>query len=348
MGAFLATRVEAFGSLALRSSSLHTVDVYITVDTEVWPRTSRWTESDLAADIEQDVYGRSASGEVGVVYQMDVLESFGLRAVFFLESLFASAAGPEHLSRLVDVIQKRGHEVQLHVHSEWLQLGAASVLPNKTGKNLKNFSLDEQTLLIGTGLRNLRESGANDVCAFRAGNCGANFDTLRALARLDIPCDSSYNAFYLRSECGLRTDRQLVQPTVLEGIHEFPIACFRDWPGHYRHAQIGACSTAEMQWALLAAHRGGWQSFVILSHSFELLKGRHTRRGASPDGRVIQRFAELCQFLAENRSRFRSAVFSERRSWPRPEALPESSKPLRSNIARTGWRYVEQLSRKLT
>ena len=326
---------------------MHTVDVYITIDTEVWPRNNRWTQSDLAADLEQDVYGRSESGEVGILYQMDVLESFGLRAVFFVESLFASAAGPEHLSRLVEIIQKRGHEVQLHVHSEWLQLGAGSVLPNKTGKHLKNFSLDDQTLLIGTALRNLRNSGANDVCAFRAGNCGANFDTLRALARLGIPCDSSYNAFYLRSQCGLRTERLLVQPSILEGIHEFPIACFRDWPGHYRHAQIGACSTAEMQSALLGAHRGCWQSFVILSHSFELLKGRHTRRGANPDGRVIRRFEELCQFLGENRHRFRTAVFSEPDFWPKAAAPPESM-PLRSNMARTGWRYVEQLSRRLT
>jgi hypothetical protein len=326
---------------------LHTVDVYITIDTEVWPRNSKWTESDLAADLEQDVYGRFENGEVGILYQMDVLESFGLRAVFFVESLFASAAGPEDLSRLVDVIQKRGHEVQLHVHSEWLQLGAGSVLPNKTGKNLKNFSLDDQTLLIETALRNLRKSGANDVCAFRAGNCGANFDTLRALARLAIPCDSSYNPFYLRSQCDLRTERLLVQPSILEGIHEFPIACFQDWPGHYRHAQIGACSAAEMQWALLGAHRGGWQSFVILSHSFELLKGRHVHRGASPDVKVVQRFTQLCQFLGENRHRFRSAVFSERHSWPKAAARPETM-PLRSNMARTGWRYVEQLSRKLS
>jgi hypothetical protein len=146
----------------------------------------------------------------------------------------------------------------------------------------------------------------------------------------------------------LRTERLLVQPSVLEGVHEFPIAFFRDWPGHYRHAQIGACSTAEMQSALLGAHRRGWRSFVILSHSFELLKGRRTRLRVGPDRLVIRRFVELCRFLGENRTRFRSAVFSEQRSWLKPLAVPESSVPLHSNMARTGWRYVEQLSRKLT
>src|SRR4029434_8141217 len=43
--------------------SMCMLDVYITVDTEVWPRTLAWSESDLAADFEQDVYGRTDSGE---------------------------------------------------------------------------------------------------------------------------------------------------------------------------------------------------------------------------------------------------------------------------------------------
>jgi len=324
------------------------MDVYITVDTEVWPR-ARAGRSDLAVDLSEDVYGVTQDGEFGIGFQMDVLESHGLRGVFFVESLFASAVGTGPLSRIVQSIQHRGHEVQLHIHPEWLSLGAGSLLSERRGKNLKDYSLAAQTLLIRQGLENLIASGAARIGAFRAGNCAANVDTLRALRALGIPRDSSYNIYYLDTHCGLRTARPLLQPTIIEDVEEFPISFFQDWPGHHRHVQLGACSSAEMQAALLGAHARGWRSFVLISHSFEMLKGRHTPNATiRADYRVVRRFEELCRFLGENRSKFRTAVFSEAAPISMEESQQDSLQPLSSNMARTGWRYVEQLSRRLS
>ena len=322
------------------------MDIYITVDTEVWPKSEGLTADGLDAYIAEDVYGATDRGEFGIGYQMDVLESNGLRGVFFVESLFAIATGRAHLSRIVKFIQDRGHEVQLHVHPEWLRLGVGGLLPqHRGGQYLKDFSLEEQIVLIGAALDELRASGASHVCAFRAGNCGANRDTLRALEFHQIPYDSSYNVWYLNSVCDLKMERLLVQPTMIEGVEEFPIAFFRDWPKHYRHVQIGACSTDEIQTALMGAYEKGWQSFVILSHSFELLKGRHTLpRRVSPDYCVVQRFADVCRFIGQNRDRFRSAVFAERAT--QETSLPKMNIPLSSTMTRTGKRYIEQLSRR--
>src|SRR5262249_8472866 len=147
----------------------------------------------------------------------------------------------------------RGHEVQLHVHTEWLQWLRKSPLPGRVGENLKDFTLDEQTRLIELGLEQLRACGAKNVCAFRAGNYGANVDTLRALARSAIRYDTSYDAAYLNSDCGLDEAGLLLQPTMMHGVCEIPITFFTDWPGHYRHAQLCACSAAEMQHALMQA-----------------------------------------------------------------------------------------------
>jgi hypothetical protein len=325
------------------------MDVYITVDTEVWPRARAGSRPDLALDLAEDVYGITQEGEFGIGFQMDVLEAHRLRGVFFVESLFASAVGTGPLSRIVESIQHRGHEVQLHIHPEWLNLGAGTVLSERSGKNLKDYSLDAQCVLIAKGLENLRASGVENVGAFRAGNCAANFDTLRALHRLGIPRDSSYNIYYLDTDCGLRTERPLLQPSVLEGVQEFPITFFQDWPGHYRHVQLAACSSTEMQAALLGAHARGWKSFVLISHSFEMLKGRHTPNATiRPDYRVVGRFRELCEFLGKNRSKFRTAVFSEAAPVSAVDWQDGSRHPLSSNMARTGWRYVEQLSRRLS
>src|SRR5438067_1396052 len=125
------------------------VNVFITVDTEVWPKTSTWRETALADDIRRDFYGITSEGEFGVPYQMDVLDAFRLKAVFFVESLFAGVIGLEQLREMVSLIQRRGHEVQLHAHTEWLAWMPKPLLGERRGQNLKDFSEDEQTTLIG-------------------------------------------------------------------------------------------------------------------------------------------------------------------------------------------------------
>ncbi len=154
--------------------------VFLTVDTEVWPRHPDWLKSNLEADIERDIHGMTGAGEFGIGYQMDVLNAHGLKAVFFVESLFACAVGVEPLRKIVTAIQKSGHEAQLHVHPEWLAWLPHPLLGERRGQNLKNFSLDEQLVLLRAASANLREAGVPNIRAFRAGNYGADFNTLRA------------------------------------------------------------------------------------------------------------------------------------------------------------------------
>ncbi len=188
------------------------LNVLLTFDTEAWPFTPGWRETALDRDLRRDLYGETPEGAFGLGYQLDVLGAHGLKGVFLVEALFAEAVGLDPLRRVVELIQQKGHEVQLHLHTEWLQWLDPSPLPGRTGLNMKDFSEDEQAALIALGLRNLRACGAADVCAFRAGNYGANFDTLRALARNGVRCDTSHNTCYLNAECGLDTGGPLLQP----------------------------------------------------------------------------------------------------------------------------------------
>jgi hypothetical protein len=322
------------------------LNVFLTFDTEAWPFTPGWRESDLDRDLRRDVYGETPEGTFGLDYQLDLLNAHGLKGVFLVEALFACAVGLEPLRRVVKRIQGKGHEVQLHLHPEWLEWLDPSPLPGRTGLSMKDFSEDEQARLIAVGLENLRACGAENVCAFRAGNYGADFATLRALARNGIRCDTSHNTCYLDTLCGLRTPGMLLQPRELGGVREYPVAFFRDWPGHYRHAQVCACSAAEMRAALLQAWGRGWHSFVIVAHSFELIKRReHTPRPPSRDPYVVRRFERLCRFLAGNRDRFRTVSFAEALREPLP---PEpTAGPLVSGSGRAAWRVAEQLARRL-
>jgi hypothetical protein len=322
------------------------LNVFITIDTEFWPRFPDGPATGYAREIACEIDGETKHGRFGLAYQMDVLDAHGLKADFFVESLFPDAVGPQPLVRIVGEIQARGHGVQLHVHPEWLARANSPVVPSGS-RFLKDYSIEDQTLLIARGLHNLRACGARGVCAFRAGGYGANFDTLRALARNGIPFDTSHNTCYLGSWCGMQTPFLFLQPRKILGVHEFPITFFSDRPGHYRHLQLCACSACELEGVLLEAWRRRWHSVVLVSHSFELIKHRkQVVKPKSVDGIVLRRFQRLCEFLSGNRDKFRTGLFSK----IAPDSVPEveASWPLRAPLHGTVRRYCEQVIRRCT
>src|SRR5947199_3778808 len=132
------------------------LNVFLTVDTEVWPRTSDWRETGLRQEIDQFIYGKTCDGEYGIGYQIELLNRYGLKAVFLVEALFSCIVGIDPLRKIVDLIQQGGREVQLHIHTEWLAYMPESILPGRTGQNLKDFSEAEQTQLIARGVDKLR------------------------------------------------------------------------------------------------------------------------------------------------------------------------------------------------
>jgi hypothetical protein len=312
------------------------LNVLITIDTEIECTIDPGSPPAVEDALRRRVYCDLPRGEVGLRYQIETFNRFELKAVFFVEALFASAVGLEPLREIVDLVQSGGHEVQLHVHSEWLQRYREPGFDGRTGQNLFSFSEAEQTRLIARALDNLRQAGAERICAFRAGNYGADRATLRAVAANGLRYDTSYNYPYLGSLCRIETAAPLRQPQWLEGVVEVPITFFEDYPGHVRPTQLCACSFDELSAMLDQAERQGRPTFVIVSHSFELLNGTRTR----PSRVLIDRFERLCAYLAGNRDRFRTIGFDDLE-------LAESGQApdcphLVSHAGRTARRLVEQ------
>jgi hypothetical protein len=315
--------------------------VFFTIDTEFSPR-SRFDLGALGAWIARDLDGRTSKGDFGVAYQLDELDRHGLKGVFFVEALHATSMGFDALRRVTTQILARGHDVQLHVHSEWRP---KSIRPKAgmKGDRLSDFDEASQRSMVAEGLENLRLAGARRIVAFRAGHYAADRATLRAVASNGLVFDSSYDRPLLEPSTDLPWEPPLMQPTRLEGVIECPISFFRHLPGRYRHAQLCAVSSEEMTAALNDAQKRGFRSFVIVSHSFELV----SRRGddptvAAPRKLVIKRFRGVCEFLAKHRDRFHTATFSE----ADPAALLGSphGAPLRSSLRRTLNRYVQQIT----
>jgi len=324
------------------------LEVMITVDVEAWPRCPGWRDDALAGDLARDIYGVTPEGDFGIGYQVELLQRHGLKGVFFVEALMACEVGIEPLAKIVEVIQAAGSEVQLHIHTEWFEKMSEPLFGETRAYNIRELSQAQQEEVIGRAVENLKAAGADDVVAYRAGNFGADFTTLGALSRCGIRYDSSYNYSYLATECGLDVGTMMVQPAPLEGVWEYPVSSFRDYPGHYRPAQLCAVSGWEMQAALNTAYDNDWSNFVLVSHSFELLRDRkRALPHAYPDWSVIHRFESLCEFLSNHRDRLQTIGFLDLKGEPPHQQAKPLHPTLMPSTARTGARMLSQALRRL-
>ena len=323
------------------------LQVLFTVDTEFWPAEpgfrTRLTRGrlDPQRDFRRDILGEVRGGDFGVPYQIRTLAAHGLRGSYFVESLAAGVVGPETLERTVSMLVGAGHEVQLHLHTEWLAVEPNEILPGRTGQHIRQFTFEEQCALLARGRDNLRAAGAPSVIAYRAGNFGASWETVRAVGAVGLTHDSSHNIAWVGRACDMPTPEPLLQAERRDGVWEVPVSWFEDWPGHVRPAQVTACSSAEMIHAMRAARSAGWRTFVIVFHSHELLNARRD----GPNAVVIRRFHDLCRFLGENRDDFPTTTFADLRD--DDLAAGRELTPLRSAPWRTAWRMGEQLAQRL-
>jgi hypothetical protein len=327
----------------LAEDSDRRMNVFFTIDVEVW--CGGWSDLDrnFPGHFAKYVYGRTPRGAFGLPFILQRLREAGLSATCFTEPLFAARFGIGPLREIVGLIVEHGHDVQLHMHTEWVDESITPLLPTPSSRKrqfMRHFSAEEQATLIAKGSELLQEAGAPRPRTFRAGSFGFNRDTLAALLSNGIQVDASYNECALGPTSGMPVRSPLRQPTLVDGVFEYPMSVFRDGTGRLRHAQVGACSFEEMRDALVAAADQGWSDFVILFHNFELLKRDQTLA----DRIAIRRFERLCDFLGVRSDLFNTQVFGN----IDPAAAAVQPAPVSSGQLSTLRRYAEQAARRIT
>ncbi|MFN3818746.1 polysaccharide deacetylase family protein [Blastomonas sp.] len=305
--------------------------VQFTVDTELSLKLYQEGAS-AQENFDSSIAGKCRDGEYGIFYQMDRLEAAGLTGVFFVDPMPALVYGPGVVARIVEPILKRGHEVQLHIHTEWLEFARDHEYAHLRGRNIADFALDDQIRLLEQARALLMMAGAPKPTAFRAGNFGANNNTLRALSALGIPYDSSFNPAFLAGECDI--DLPVHTPPFSKhlGVGIIPVSVIEDRPGSIRGVQLCALSAWEMRDALVHAADDGWPCFTIVSHSFELLSRDRSR--ANPI--VVRRFDAMCRNIAKH-GQLEPVGFATLEPHAR-----QSFTRLPTNLVRTVLRYGEQ------
>jgi len=316
------------------------LDVFFTIDVEVW--CDGWDDIDrkFPAAFRHYIYG--AGGRYGLPDQLAILDDHGLKSVCFVEPLFAGRFGMAPLSEIIGLIESRGHEIQLHLHTEWANEARQPLPdienPQRKRQHLFHYTLAEQTRLIAVGSAWLQAAGADMPTAFRAGSFALNADTLQALEANAIYVDASYNASTFGPASGVGGGEILLLPRQIGSVLELPMTVYNDGVG-LRHAQLTACSWSELEHLLWQALEQQQDTFVILSHSFELLTARQT----APDPVVIRRLRKLCAFLDRHRDSFRVRGLCDQ---PLPKSVPKAGPGLHSSIWRTSARMLEQAGRR--
>jgi peptidoglycan/xylan/chitin deacetylase (PgdA/CDA1 family) len=308
--------------------------VYFTIATEYEFGFAATHGSDSrAANFARSIAGTTATGDGGIFHQMDVFDRHGLKAVFFVDPMPALVWGTEAIADVVEPIVRRGHDVQLHLHTEWLALaGDSNPLGESTGRNIKEFAREEQSVLLDWGRQVLVDAGAPHPIAFRAGNYGANDDTLRALDDVGMAYSSNHTPGIAAGECAIDLGSDDRAPVVRLGVTEVPIGCI-ETAGGLRHAQLTALSQRELADAVRHASDTGSDGFTIVSHSFELLS-----RDRGRINRIVERrFARFCADIAAM-SGVSTATYRD----DPPQAGAARGVPLPHSAMRSGARMVEQ------
>lgn len=273
--------------------------VYLTIDTEYAAHLpgAGGGPGTRAENFARSIACSTPAGAVGIFHQMDVLDANGLKGVFFVDPMPALVWGVEAIEDVVAPIVARGHDVQLHCHTEWLAHAPDNDLAGgRLGSHLKDFALADQLVILAFARDTLVAAGAPSPVAFRAGNYGANDDTLRALSVLGLTFESSHcPALSGDGSCGISLGREDRLPLAHHGMIEVPVTCIETFGKRLRHGQLTALSHRELIDALRYARDAGQASITLVSHSFELLSRDRLRIN-----RVVERrFRRFCESLAQ-------------------------------------------------
>lgn len=311
--------------------------VYITIDTEY----SSGMVRDYSQASRRENFARSIScdtpeGQAGITHKLELFERHGINAVFFVDPMPALVWGVAAIEDIVAPILEAGQDVQLHCHTEWLGMaGDKNPLPSKrVGSDLFEFSRDEQHQILEYARDTLIAAGAPAPIAFRAGNYGANDDTLLALGDLGIQYDSSHCPA-LPDECRISLGPNDRKPLYHKRILEVPIGSIASLRGGQRHAQITALTLREMIDAIRHARNTGRAEFTLVTHSFELIN----RQTQAVNHIVRRRFEGLCRTLETMRG---VTTANYRDTPPVYMALQPQAELLSACPFRTGYRLGEQ------
>jgi len=213
------------------------------------------------------VWGEIEGTRYGLNRIIEICNRNELKATFFVDAY----RHPAEMARACELILQHGHDIQLHTHPNWHY--------DRRRENLQKYSFEEQCEIIAYGVQKIREWTGVTPVAHRAGDFGADENTLKALAVNQIQADFSY--FWQWKDCGLNRPFDLKNQLVrIHSVLEIPTTCFHSRGFGYSKTfrLIDVHEPAFVLRKVLAELlQLDYHTIVVVMHSFSLIQWNVSR-----------------------------------------------------------------------
>lgn len=243
-----------------------------TVDTEA---TLQYiADPDPRRAVDEHIFCRHDGRPAGIEMIMDALDRYGFKGTFFLDILGEYQFGKGTLEPVVDAIKRRGHDIQLHLHTAPHLRFATEEPVRKLADAMLSYDADQFRRALELALTLFVERVGEQPVAYRSGAyiiCDAYLDVL---AEFGLRIDSSLYPF---KNCNVSPwMRVRTQPFRVGPLLEVPVSWRLEWRGGgpvpMQFAAWRAGGDNNRSFTQLSAVAGGPpMTLVYLTHSYQYL-----------------------------------------------------------------------------
>ncbi len=262
-----------------------------TVDTEA--TLQYMSDPDPRRAVEEFIFGRHPDGEAGIEMIMDALERHDFKGTFFLDVLCEYQFGEGTLEPVVDAIKRRGHDIQLHMHTAPHLRFARDPELVALSDALASYDADKFRAALELAIGLFVERVGEAPVAYRSGAYRVSDEFLRILPEFGLRIDSSIYAF---KNCEVSSwMRARTQPFRVGSLLEIPVSWRLEWRGSgpvpmqfapYRQGGDENRSFTQLP----APNDGPPSTLVYLGHSYQ-----YRMRGPDIGSEAVTRWRETLE-----------------------------------------------------
>ncbi|WP_306030096.1 heparinase II/III family protein [Stappia sp. MMSF_3263] len=328
--------------------------IWITVDVEAQP--NRAPE----AHVDRLIWGRFDTGDFGVGRMMNIADEHGVKLTAFTDLAEIDRYGTS-MSDVAANIACRGHDLQLHVHTEFFSRSVWDAAGTTPASDLNVIDDDQAKCVVRELVTHYQRITGVQPLAFRGGGYRFNEILLRQLCRYGIRIDSSVNRSRATQPFSTPATQQFSWPN---GMIEIPVSVvdgFRNIPRPFDFNFNSAHFATHDDMIQYVDHFGRQFTkdaiVVLVMHSWSLLdikNGHHFGPPLLANVERLQRFitealnaghnfvttADILALLEDGELPLREAI--DPRGLGDAFWRLETSEPLRSRLTRRSWEPLEE------
>ncbi|UTH76248.1 hypothetical protein [Chromobacterium sp. IIBBL 290-4] len=144
--------------------------------------------------VDRLIWGRFDGGEYGIARICDILQQHRLQASFMLDLAGCELYGDAAMQAVGEYVLSRGHELHVHLHSEWLVRRWGMELGLSGPVGMDRLDAEQNQRFMDYAANKHRKLFGLEPCAFRAGGFLFNEHTVQAAEQAGFSLLSNFNA----------------------------------------------------------------------------------------------------------------------------------------------------------